>query len=167
MLKTKLLIVALIGLLLSGCGYRLAGKADLDPVFENTHVTFAAGGQRIAELVEEQLAENDIDIVEQEEASAIVNILYERRTREILSLDEQGRVSEYELILQIGLNVVDVDGKVLIRNQDFRLSRDFFFEIQEVLGNEEQVIYDELRQDISRLIIYRLQAVSTAEKTES
>jgi LPS-assembly lipoprotein len=160
-------MVLLLVSLLAGCGYRLAGKADLDPVFENSHVTFAAGGQLIAQLVEEQLQANDVNIVELDEASAIINILYERRTREILSLDEQGRVSEYELIMQIGLNVVDAEGKVLINNQDFRLSRDFFFEIQEVLGNEERVIYDELRQDISRLIIYRLQAVSTPETTES
>lgn len=167
MLKTKLFLVLLSFSLLSGCGYRLAGKADLDPVFENSHITFAAGGQLIAELVEEQLHANGVDIVEIDEASAIINILYERSSREILSVDEQGRVSEYELILRIGLNVVDADGKVLINNQDFRLSRDFFFEIQEVLGNEERVIYDELRQDISRLIIYRLQAVSTLKAKES
>lgn len=167
MLKTKFLTVLLIFSVLSGCGYQLAGKADLDPVFENSHVTFAAGGQLMAQLVEEQLKANNADLVELDDASAIVNILYERRSREILSVDEQGRVSEYELILRIGLNVVDAEGKLLISNQDFRLSRDFFFEIQEVLGNEERVIYDELRQDISRLIIYRLQAVSTAEPKES
>lgn len=167
MLKTKLFVVLLIISLVSGCGYKRAGKADLDPVFENTHVTFASGGQAMAGLVEEQLQANDAEIVELDAASAIVNILYERRTREILSVDEEGRASEFELILRIGLNVVDAEGKVLIRNQDIRLSRDFFFEIQEVLGTEERVIYDELRQDISRLIIYRLQAVSTEASTES
>jgi len=153
--------------LLSGCGYKRAGKADLDPIFESSHVTFASGGRAMAQLVEEQLTANDADIVALDAADAIVNILYERRTREILSVDEEGRVSEYELILRVGLNVVDANGKVLINDQDFRLSRDFFFEIQEVLGTEQRVIYEELRQDISRLIIYRLQAVSTAETTES
>ena len=149
--------------LIQGCGFRPAGKADLDPVFDNTHVAFEGRGRLMAELLESQFETNEVNLVAKEQATAIVNVLYETRNREILSVDEEGRVSEYELILRVGINVTDAEGKKLVPNQDLRLSRDFFFEIDEVLGNEERVIYDELREDISRLIIYRLQAISTLE----
>ena len=83
------------------------------------------------------------------------------RERDVLSVDEEGKVREYELILRVGIGVKDAEGQKLIKDQDIRLSRDFLFELDEVLGSEESVIYEEMREDIARLIIYRLQAVST------
>lgn len=149
-------------LVTTSCGYRLAGKADLDPVFERTHITYQGRGARIAELIEKQFKANEYKIVEADDATAIVNVLYERTDREILSLDEDGKVREYELILRVGVDVEDTEGKVLVKNKEVRLSRDFLFEINELLGksSEEQKIYQEMRVDASRLILYRLQAVS-------
>lgn len=160
-LKIKIIIALLCLSLVQGCGFRLAGKADLDPVFDNTYVTFSGRGRPMAELLEAQFKTNQVNLVAQDQATAVVSVLYENRTREILSVDEEGRVNEYELVLRVGISVANAEGQQLIPNQDLRLSRDFFFEIDEVLGNEEQTIYQELREDISRLIIYRLQAIST------
>ena len=145
---------------LSACGYRLAGKADLDPVFESTYVTYKGRGRLMAELVEQQLKVNKVDLVSAEDAAALITILYESRERDVLSVDEEGKVREYELILRVGVGVKDAEGKRLIKDQDIRLSRDFLFELDEVLGSEERVIYQEMREDIARLIVYRLQAVS-------
>lgn len=147
----------------AGCGYRLAGKADLDPVFESTHVSYQNLGQKMAKLLEERFKANQIELVDQDEASALVTVLYEQTERDILSVDEEGKVREYELILTVGIDVQDSRGKKLINNQSVRLSRSFLFEISEVLGktSEEQQIYDEMRADAARLIIYRLQAISS------
>ena len=156
-------------LFLSACGFHMAGKADLDPVFENTHVSYKSGGRRMSELVEDQLKANKNNLVNLEEASAVVTILYERRNRDVLSVDDEGKVREYELILQVGVSVKDAEGKKLIKDQNIRLSRDFLFDIDDVLGKgrEENVIYEEMREDISRLIIYRLQAIAAEEVKES
>jgi len=161
--KTNAIIILIAVLFLSACGYHLAGKADLDPVFENTHVTYQGLGQRTAELVMQQLKVNEISLVSKEDASSIVTILYENTDREILAVDENGKVSEYELILLIGINVKNADGVNMIKDQTIRLSRGFLFDINDVLGKarEEQVIYQEMRRDAARLIIYRLQAVSS------
>ena len=90
-------------------------------------------------------------------------MLYEKKSKDILSVDENGKVREYELILQVGIKLSDADGEVIIRNQEIRLSRDFLFEINDVLGksSEREQIYQEMREDIARLIIYRLQAISS------
>ena len=159
----KLIIILLCAIVTSACGYKLAGKADLDTVFDKTHVAYQAQGRAMAELVESQLEVNKNELVSAEDASAIVTILYERTEREILSVDEDGKVREYELILQVGFNVVDADGKRMTNNQDIRLSRDFLFDINDVLGGsrEERLLYQEMREDAARLIVYRLQAVST------
>lgn len=162
----KIIIGLIATILISACGFHLAGKADLDPVFNNTYVTYKGAGRKMAELVEKQLKANKNDLVGLEEASAIVTVLYERRDRDVLSVDEEGKVREYELILRVGVSVKDAEGEKLIQDQNIRLSRDFLFDIDDVLGKgrEQNVIYQEMREDISRLIIYRLQAVSTETK---
>ena len=164
--KIKIIISLAMILFLSSCGFHMAGKADLDPVFENTHVTYKSGGSRMSELVEGQLKASKNNLVGLEEASAIVTILYERRNRDVLSVDEEGKVREYELILRVGVSVKDAEGKKLINDQNIRLSRDFLFDIDDVLGKgrEQNVIYEEMREDIARLIIYRLQAISVDTK---
>jgi len=160
--KLNICVIAIMLFVLSACGYRLAGKADLDPIFESTHVSYQGRGRAVAELIEKQFEANKYEIVEQDEATAIVDVLYETTDREILSLDEDGKVREYELILRVGVSVKDTEGNVLVNNQEVRLTRDFLFEINELLGNanEEQSIYQEMRADASRLILYRLQAIS-------
>ena len=161
--KIKLIIIFILAIVVSACGYKLAGKADLDTVFEKTHVAYQGQGYAMAELVELQLEVNENQLVDAKDATAIVNILYERTEREILAVDEEGKVREFELILQIGFNVVDSSGERMMKNQDIRLSRDFLFDINDVIGGsrEERLIYQEMREDAARLIIYRLQAISS------
>ncbi len=156
------MLIVIMLVVMSACGYRLAGKADLDPIFESTHVSYQGRGRGIAELIEKQFEANAYEIVSVDKATAIVDVLYENTAREILSLDDDGKVREYELILSVGVQVKDAEGKVLVTSQEIRLSRDFLFEINELLGNanEEQKIYQEMRADASRLILYRLQAIS-------
>jgi len=160
--KVKVLFVIVMLLVMTSCGYRLAGKADLDPIFERTHIAYQGAGVHVAHLIEKQFQANDYKVVEANDATAIVDVLYERTDREILSLDEEGKVREYELILRVGVSVKDAEGIALVSNQEVRLSRDFLFEINELLGksSEEQKIYQEMRVDASRLILYRLQAIS-------
>ena len=158
----NLLIIVIALSLVSGCGYRLAGKADLDPVFDSTHVSYKGRGQAMAKLLEKQLTANKYELVSAEQASALVEVLYENTDREILSVDDDGKVREYELILSVGIDVKDSEGKRLVGNQQVRLTRDFLFDINDVLGKggEEQAIYQEMRADAARLILYRLQAIS-------
>jgi len=161
--KLNLLIIVITVSLISGCGYRLAGKADLDPVFETTHVSYQGRGQAMAELLEKQFEVNKYQLVSADQASALVEVLYENTDREILSVNEEdGKVREYELILSVGIDVKDSEGKKLVSNQEVRLTRDFLFDINDVLskGSEEQAIYQEMRADAARLILYRLQAIS-------
>ena len=161
MYRIKIITIIIVLFSLSACGYRLAGKADLDPVFESTYVTYKRGGAAVAELLEKQFRANDIKIVAEKDAAVIVNVLYEQKKQEILSVDEQGKVREYALIMRVGVNAKTVDNKKLMPTQNIRLTRDFIFDIDDVLGKQREAaeIYQEMREDISRLIIYRLQAV--------
>ena len=168
MIKVKFAILIILLLTFSACGYQLAGKAELDPVFDNPHVEYQRGGRVVAELLEKQFRANDVNTVSKQDADVIVNILFERRGRKILSVDEQGKVREYELIMTVGLDVKSAEGEAYLAKQNIRLTRSFLFDINDVLGNqrEQEAIYQEMREDISRLIIYRLQTVSSVPTSE-
>jgi LPS-assembly lipoprotein len=157
----KILLVIVAALILNACGFKLATKADLAPMFAKTSVSYETDADVMANVVISQFKANDIQIVGAEEATADLTILYETKNKEILSVDEKGKVREYELILQVGIRLTDETGKALIKNQNIRLSRDFLFEIDDVLGktSEREQIYQEMREDIARLIVYRLQAI--------
>lgn len=159
----KIVLILIAALAINACGFQLAAKANLDPMFEKTHIDYQANTAAMAKLLAAQFKANDMQLVNSDDASAHLKLLYENQTKEILSVDENGKVREYELILQVGIRLSDAGGKVIIRNQDIRLSRDFLFEINDVLGksSEREQIYQEMREDIARLIIYRLQAISS------
>ena len=164
----KILLVLMSTLLLNACGFKLASKAILDPMFEKTNVTYQANGRVMADLVVSQFKVNDIEMVDAADANALLTILYEATNNEILSVDENGKVREYELILRVAMKLEDNAGKIIINNQNIRLSRDFLFDINDVLGkaSEREQIYQEMREDIARLIVYRLEAISSIEAQE-
>lgn len=168
MYQLKISFIVIVLLLMTACGYRLAGKAELDPIFENTYIAYQGNARLVAELIEKQFKANGYNIVTAEQATAIVDVLYETREKQILSLDEDGKVREYELLLSVGFQVEDDQGKALVSRQQVRLSRDFLFEINELLGktSEEQQLYQEMRADASRLILYRLQAITSVDIEE-
>lgn len=161
----KILVVIVTALMLNACGFKLASKADLAPMFDKTSISHQAGADVMANVVVSQFKANEIEIVEPEAATAHLTILYETKNKEILSVDENGKVREYELILQIGIQLEDETGRTVIKNQNIRLSRDFLFEIDDVLGksSEREQIYQEMREDIARLIVYRLQAIQSSQ----
>lgn len=159
----KIVLILIAGLGINACGFQLAAKANLDPMFAQTHIDYQIDTAAMADLLAAQFRANDMQLVDITDASAKLKLLYEKKSKEILSVDENGKVREYELILQVGIKLSDADGEVIIRNQEIRLSRDFLFEINDVLGksSEREQIYQEMREDIARLIIYRLQAISS------
>lgn len=161
----KIFVVIVATLMLNACGFKLATKADLAPMFNKTSISHEAGADVMADAVVSQFRANEIEIVGADVATAHLTVLYETKNKEILSVDENGKVREYELILQIGINLQDETGKNLIKNQNIRLSRDFLFEIDDVLGksSEREQIYQEMREDIARLIVYRLQAIKSVQ----
>lgn len=168
MIKVKVIFLVCLLMASSACGYRLASKAELDPVFDNTYVGYQSGGREVAVQVEKQFRTNEINLVSEKDADVIVNVLYERKDREIVAIDSQGKVREYELIMRVGVDAKSATGETYLANQDVRLTRTLLFNIDDVLGNqrEQEAIYQEMREDIARLIIYRLQTVSSAAEAE-
>jgi LPS-assembly lipoprotein len=156
-------VLALISLLMA-CGFQPAGKVKLDARFAKTHIYTLSNAAIMVDLLQRQFQENKFPLVDQTQASIIINVLNEKTSKRILSVDSDGKARMYELELVVGIAVKDAEGKNLLPNQNINLSREFLFDINSVLGksSEEQEIYTEMRNDAARLIMRRLQALSVA-----
>ena len=84
----------------------------------------------------------------------------ESRTKRIVSVDANGRAREYTLTYAIDFHVKVIESKFEIENQSISIDRDFQFDTEDVLGNsrEESQLYEEMQQDLIRLILLRLQS---------
>ena len=157
----RTLLLVFVVLTISACGFRMAGKADLAPEFDRTHVYYSGSAKYVSSQLRKQLEANEVDLTDKEDANMIVHLRYDRAEKKILSVTDSGRAREYELILDVGFDARNAEGEMLLSNQNIRLTRDFLFDINDVLGKseEEKEIYREMRKDAARLIVYRLQSI--------
>jgi len=153
--------LALIGLLMA-CGFQPAGKVKLDARFASTYIYTDNNATAMVDLLQRQFQENKFPLVEKAQALIVIEALYEKTSKRILSVDSDGKARMYELELVVGIGITDADGEKLLSNQNIKLSREFLFDVNSVLGksSEEQEIYSEMCNDVARLIMHRLKALS-------
>ena len=148
-------------LLFHACGFHLAGEGSFSEEVSNTHVQASSSSKELIRLLEKNLVTNKINVVKSEEATALLNILSEETERVVLTLDSDGKAREYELLLNITFEVKTPNNSTLLKPQTISLNRDFVFDKSDLLGanEEEQDLYNEMRNDAAKLIVYRLQTI--------
>ncbi len=153
--------VLLIIFFLSGCGFHLAGEGTFADELSNTYVQGVSSSKDMLRLLEKNLRSNQINVVESDSATAVLRILNEETERVVLTVDNDGKAREFELLLKIRFDVRRPDNSVLLDQQTVDLNRDFVFDISDLLGanEEEQELFNEMRRDAAKLIVYRLQTI--------
>jgi len=154
-------IAVMCFLLLAGCGFKLRGAYKLPVEMQVTYVDAAQKDSSLIRALIRGLKASDIKIAENATADiAILKLTKESRSKRIVSVDASGRAREYTLTYGIDFQVKALAGKFEIKNQTISIDRDFQFDTEDVLGNsrEESQLYEEMQQDLIRLILLRLQS---------
>jgi LPS-assembly lipoprotein len=160
--SVKNLSILLLAVVLGACGFHLRGAARLSPELERTLITGVSPYSSFAISLHQQLQANGIEIVEdQQQATAILNIAQSRTGRRVLSVDDDGKVREFELFTTLSFEVKGQDKQQLLETQTITLTRDFVFDQNDVLGKEAEaeLLQEDMEQDIIRLMLYRLQTI--------
>lgn len=159
-IKTFLYLLCFVGLL-HGCGFHLAGTGEFSSELDKAYVQGPNTSKELERFLKKNLRANQINVVEEAEATAIINLQFEETERVVLTLDSDGKAREFELILNVTFDVKKPDNSVLLKQQKIVLNRDFVFDKSDLLGanEEEQQLYSEMRNDAARLIVYRLQKI--------
>jgi LPS-assembly lipoprotein len=149
----NLLFVVL--LLVSACGFRLKGTAELP--FETLYLPASSGiGLDLKRNIEAGTRTAVLD--DPKGAQAVLEFLQEARQKEILSLSASARVREFRLIYVVTFRVHDGKGGEYLAPATLQLARDFTFNDAEILAKEteEQLLYREMQADMVRQIMRRL-----------
>lgn len=144
---------------LAGCGFQLRGEARLPEVMSETRLVAADDTSLFVRELGLLLEANGARVVDQPDVP-VLQIFSERVRREPLSISGQARVREYLLIHEVEFELRDADGEILIEREQLRLTRDYSFDEQEILGaqREEEFLRDDLRREMASRLIRRLEA---------
>ncbi len=156
-------VVIGLSLALAGCGFHLRGTAKLSPELNRTYIYGISPYSDLAVVLRQELRSNGVEVVEDgsSKATATLHIVHESIAKRVLSVGPDGIVREYELDAVVSFEVKGRDKKRLLANQTISLTREYIFDPNDVLGKseEEQLLREDLRKDLVRLIIYRLQTI--------
>lgn len=148
---------------LSACGFQLRGALDISddvsPVLLEGNSVF-----ELAREIKVLLTANKIKIVEDKASSVKANsqltLLNESKSRRVLSVDGNGRAREYLLSYSVNFTISIKQSKPV--DETIMVKRSLLFDPDAVLAvvNESEILYKDMRRDVARLILLKLQAHS-------
>jgi LPS-assembly lipoprotein len=157
--RAPLLLLSLL-VTLSACGFHLRGDVELPPILQDTYIDSRNPFTGIARPLRSQLERSGANVLEDsKQASAILKIVSERSENRVLSVGSSGKATEYELFNEVGFSLNDPKGKVLIKQQTVRMTRDLVFDENELLGklSEADSIHRQMLESLARQILIRIQ----------
>ncbi|MDX1625659.1 MAG: LPS assembly lipoprotein LptE [Wenzhouxiangellaceae bacterium] len=145
----------------AGCGYQLRGTASLPEAMDTTYLDAADESSLFTRELRLLLEANGVEVVDTSSSdAATLAILVERITRRPLTISDEARVREFELVFELRFTLRGPDGNTLIRPETLRLERDFQFDREQILGaaNEEELLQEDLRRAMASALLRRLEA---------
>jgi LPS-assembly lipoprotein len=149
---------------LTACGFHLRGQIEMPEQLSPLYLEAENIDSSLLRELDNILRANNINRAESKsDASAFLKITQANKSRRVLSVDNRGRVREYELSLRIqytlqGRNISRLDKKI-------SLTRDLLFDPDSVLAisHEQEVLYQDMSRDAARLMLQQLQAVDQVD----
>ena len=161
--RRRLCIALASTMALSACGFKLRGSILGENLpFKSLYISIPESSSLGAELRRNIRGSGEVTLTDTpEEADATLNITGESRTRQILSLNSQGRVREYVLNYRATISVRDNKKVELLAPTQIALKRDISYNEEFVLAKEaeEALLYRDMQSDLVQQILRRLAAI--------
>lgn len=144
---------------MSACGFQLRGQYTLP--FTSVYVS-SPGASVVATELRRELTNGPARLMATaKDVDAQLNIIEDRRDRQILSLSGAGRVREYELKLRVSYQLVDGRGNVYIPTSEIQLSRILSYDDSRIIAKqqEEALLYQDMERDVVGQILRRMAAI--------
>ena len=161
-------IAALLGLLAStACGFQLrgGGTATVQAIEAPVHIASDAFSE-VAQELRRTLQDSDVALAEIiENAALLVVVEREQTDSRTLSISSSNETRDIELSYSVRVGVYRPDALEKVSEQ-ITVRREFEFVTSGVLGSsdEEDRLYDEMRRELVRNILGRLQLASNKDE---
>ncbi len=158
----NLMVMLSCALILSACGFALRGPVALP--FKSIYVGLPESSALGGELRRQIRANGQTQISSDMQAAEVVlEVLAETREKQILSLNAQGRVREYNLLYGFRFRLRDQKGQELMAPVDLQLKRNITYNETQALAKEaeEGLLYRDMQNDLVQQIMRRLAVLRT------
>jgi LPS-assembly lipoprotein len=150
-MRRALLISLVSAPLLAACGFKLRGTQQLP--FERIYIGAPANSALGADLARRITAGTQARVVDDpKQAQAVLEILNESRTREVLSVNAQGRAREFMLQQSLSFRLHDGKGHELLGPTQIAVKRDISFDESQALAFESETEFKLLLNGCNKLI---------------
>ncbi len=160
-LPLRVVLALLAAAILAGCGFQLRGASSSLP-YKTMYIALPETADVRIWLQRYIRAGGQTTIVDSaKDAEAVFQQLQDSRIKTILSVNAQGRVTEYRLQLNYRFRVVDAKGRELVGPNEINLSRDITYSDSNVLAKdlEEGLLWRDMNSDLVNQIMRRLSIV--------
>lgn len=159
MTRRSALVVALVGLLMAGCGFQLRGAATYS--FSSLYLNSAAPPAFNNEMRRALTGASSVPLTDTATAAQVIlDIPSVQDDKEVLSLSSAGAAREYQLIKRITFRLHDKDGADWMPAGEITIRRSYSFQETQALARdlEEQRLQRDMQTDAVQQIVRRLQA---------
>ena len=142
------------------CGFRLRGSYSTP--FRTLYLQMPENSYLAVRLRQELLAGSDVTIVNTpSEAEAILELLSDSRSRDVLSINDTGRAREYEITLSLSFRVSNPSGIDYMEAVTLTASRDLTYSESDFLSREkeEAFLYRDMEADLVNQLMRRIEAI--------
>lgn len=154
------LTLALCFLLLSACGFKLRGIANIPSWFNNVAIVNQGGQKDLTTLLKNQLKAFNIHTVENPaKADYILIIEHDSLQQKITSISASTTPRQYQLLYTVTYSITRHDAKPIISSKLVTVTRQLTVNNDRILGSdsEELLISKAMRQDAVMQIMGRLE----------
>ena len=146
-----------MSVLVSACGFTLRGASLLPQAMSSMHLSAANLNSPLVEKLEGELSRAGVELL-QDSASAttVLTIISDKADERVLSVSARGEPQEYELYHTVVFSMTS-DGRTVLEPVTMTLTRDYFFDQQDILGKSEDARFlrDALAEDVARAVVRR------------
>lgn len=143
---------------LASCGFQLQGRQVLPPPLATVQVDAVDRHSDFTRALRRSLDASGARLVDRGgEGVAVVKVLSDRVTENVLSVDARNIPTDYELIYEVEVEV-RANGEELMPAEPFLLSRIYSFNETKLLAKEREkdVLRQALARDMAGMVLRRL-----------
>ena len=157
----RAVFIVLLAAIIAGCGFKLRGSSANLP-YKSMYIALPETADVRIWLQRYIRSSGATEIVNNaKDAEAVFQQLQDSRVKTILTVNTQGRVTEYRLLLNYSFRVVDAKGRELVSANEISLSRDITYSDSNVLAKdlEEGLLWRDMNNDLVNQIMRRLSII--------
>lgn len=162
----KALLISIIVLGLSACGFHLKQATPLafHSIYTNINLDREFGAQ--LERVIKANSPGTIFVRSLDEADIFLRVIDNEQTKNQISIDAEGRVDEYELILDFTFEILTQAGDVVLAPTTLQSIREIPYNERVVQAKESEIdtTFRDMRQSLIDLIMRRISAPEVQER---